>query len=405
MVQAATSNGQIELSHNGITVPALAQRSSEFEDICRLAADFCHTEFALLSFMDENGLWLKAYYGFDSAEIPQELGFCAEVVGSSDELLMVKNVSKDKRFNNNGSTGSASGIGFYAGVALKDEQGNVTGALCIADNTPGQLSDVQANTLKMLARQAERLRMAALNKLDLDAAKREEAVTKRIIEKMASLAAHDLRGPLHNIISLVQFYVDDNADKIDEDSMIYLNHVKTSSSKLSQLIDSLLQLEKQTRFSTSVYRHVDFSLLLKTIIEDIDVPVNVPINLAANIKDIYVSEVGLAQALRLLVMNSLLKLDEEDGVITVSIEESPEQYTIRLTDSSPSYMAEDNSILTDLFLALKADLYPEYVTRFAAAKMLAEKMGGGLTIVTNSSRGNTAIITVAKQEDFRTGNK
>ncbi|MGI9105727.1 MAG: sensor histidine kinase [Pyrinomonadaceae bacterium] len=122
-----------------------------FDDIPRLAAYVCQAPIALVSLVDASRQWFKAKVGLEASETPRDASFCAHAILKPD-LFIIKDTLLDERFANNPFVVSEPHIRFYAGAPLVTSDGYALGTLCVIDRVPRELSDEQADALRVLAR-------------------------------------------------------------------------------------------------------------------------------------------------------------------------------------------------------------------------------------------------------------
>ena len=122
-----------------------------FDDLADLAANICDAPIALISLVDEDRQWFKARTGITISETSRDISFCAHAI-LDDELLVVPDATKDKRFKNNPLVTGPQKIRFYAGAPLIAPGGHALGTLCVLDNKPRPLRPEQAQALEVLAR-------------------------------------------------------------------------------------------------------------------------------------------------------------------------------------------------------------------------------------------------------------
>jgi diguanylate cyclase (GGDEF)-like protein len=129
------------------TLPELS-----FDDITRLASYISSTPIALISLVDSDRQWFKSRTGLDAEETPRDISFCSHAILETD-MLIVPDARKDERFHDNPLVIGEDKIRFYAGSPLITAKGEALGTLCVIDHEPRNLSKVQIESLRALARQ------------------------------------------------------------------------------------------------------------------------------------------------------------------------------------------------------------------------------------------------------------
>jgi two-component sensor histidine kinase len=127
-------------------------RERKFDDVVEIAAMFCQTPIAVISLVDEHRQWFKAEVGFDRREMPVETSFCAHAILEND-LVVVDDLSQDKRFADNPLVTGEPHLRFYAAAPLVSDEGLPLGTLCVYDHKPRTLDEEQRRLLKVLAQQ------------------------------------------------------------------------------------------------------------------------------------------------------------------------------------------------------------------------------------------------------------
>ncbi len=158
----------------------------DFDAIARLAAAICETPVALVSLIDQDRQWFKARIGFDPAQTPLSQSICAHAI-EADDILEIEDTSLDPRTTDNTLVSEPGGIRFYAGAPLRTRQGLALGALCVLDRVPRRLTDVQRQTLSVLADQVMRQIELRRALADADVLRRE--VDHRVKNSLQSIEA------------------------------------------------------------------------------------------------------------------------------------------------------------------------------------------------------------------------
>lgn len=158
-----------------------------FDDVTRIAAHICNVPIALISLIDEDRQWFKSKIGLEVSETHRDFAFCSHAI-LEDDLLIVPDATKDKRFADNPLVTGEPLIRFYAGVPLITSDHHAIGTLCVIDSQPRELNKEQKEVLRSLARQVEsllELRHQTLVLAENNERLEQEVESRRLIEEAA----------------------------------------------------------------------------------------------------------------------------------------------------------------------------------------------------------------------------
>jgi signal transduction histidine kinase len=165
-------------------------------------------------------------------ETPREVSFCAHTLAAEDALLMVPDTLQDPRFNDNPVVTHDPFIRFYAGASLITPEGFRLGTLCVLDQVPRQLTEVQQQALQAFARQVVVL-------LELRLKNRELEQLNQFKNRLLSALSHDLRGSLTQLQSLL--VVTEGRQLDPEDIQPLLQRLQLSFDTSNELLHLLLR--------------------------------------------------------------------------------------------------------------------------------------------------------------------
>lgn len=155
----------------------------EFDDLVELAANICEAPVSLVTLVAENRQFFKARTGTLERETTRSVSFCTHALTHND-ILLVKDATKDARFATNPMVTGEPHVRFYAGAPIVSPEGYKLGTLCIIDQKPGDLSWEKASALKTLAAQASKLIELRHYRIQNDALKLELGQANAAVAKL-----------------------------------------------------------------------------------------------------------------------------------------------------------------------------------------------------------------------------
>jgi predicted PurR-regulated permease PerM len=127
-------------------------REEVFDRITKKLARVFEVPIALITFIDRDHQWFKSQVGLpeeiaEAQQTSRELSVCGHVI-ANDELLVVEDLSRDRRFANNPLL-KERGLRFYAGVPLRSNNLPI-GSLCILDVKPRRMTEREKRLLEVI---------------------------------------------------------------------------------------------------------------------------------------------------------------------------------------------------------------------------------------------------------------
>jgi GAF domain-containing protein len=149
-----------------------------FDDAVRIAASTCAAPVAILSFVERNGMEVRARVGDYPARAPLEFGFCGRTIAAR-RIVTIPDASVDPAAASNAALGPPVFARFYAGAPLFAFDGRVLGTLAVYDHVARRLEPWQEETIERVAR-------LVAGSLEIEASQR--ARERRRAAALASLA-------------------------------------------------------------------------------------------------------------------------------------------------------------------------------------------------------------------------
>lgn len=125
-----------------------------FDKITRIATKIFHCPISTLTLVDAKREWFKSCRGISETESGRAISFCGHALLSND-IFVVEDTKKDKRFFDNPMVVGKPYIRFYAGVPIMSADGQRVGVFCVKDTKPRKFSKEEEEILKGLASWAQ----------------------------------------------------------------------------------------------------------------------------------------------------------------------------------------------------------------------------------------------------------
>ena len=228
-------------------------RESDFDDIVMLASQICGTPMAVINLIDETRQWFKAEVGFGIRESPLETSLCTHVVLEED-FIEIPDTLADDRTADNPLCLADQGLRFYAGAPLKSKGGYPIGTLCVLDNQPRVLNQVQREALRVLADQV-------MTQLDLRAVIANEAVLRSEIN-------HRVKNSLQVVGAFVSL---ERGASVNEAARVSLERVAQQIQTVAALHEHLGMATAAEVIELEPYLDQVVSLLNSAMVGDISV--------------------------------------------------------------------------------------------------------------------------------------
>lgn len=364
----------------------------DFDNITSLAASICKTPISLISLIDEDRQWFKSRLGLKVRETPRKDSFCSHAILRPEELFVVKDAKKDKRFAKNPLVTGYPKIGFYTGVPLVDQEGYALGTLCIIDNKPRTLSKEQQSQLKILSRQAMKLlelryKNRRLHELAIRLDEKNEE-----LHQFAVTLSHDIKSPITGIQMLTQLIHEKAGHLFDDKSKEYLKVLENTIKSLQVVVSEILsyyRLSENEKEGPEFFEPIAFTREIAQLILGEDAGI---VQVSANAKEIKGRQVSLKLILVNLIDNAYRYNENADLKIEVAFKKRGSNLTISVSDNGKGISKTDQKKLTMLFGKLQAkDRFGKSSHGFGLAKVkkLLEQEGSSLKIKSSPGKGST----------------
>ena len=311
----------------------------DFDAIASIASAICGTPISLITFIDEKRQWFKSHIGTDLTENLRDLSFCTYAIATPDEILIVPDALKDKRFADNPVVTEAN-VTFYAGVPLVNEDGYALGTLCVLDQQAHDFNERQIDALKALAKQVVDKIELQRKVSQLEKTNQELLNANVLIQKFASMAAHDIKNPLSSIKLTSQALRTREEIVQNEGCLKLVNMNISATNNLLLLVDEMMAYSKNPGLLLQKRQGFELNTLIAKVQSLLLVPESIQIELPPNPHHLHFSIIAVEQILINLISNAIRYNDKAEGLIQIRFTEHEGFYQIDVADNGKGIAEE-----------------------------------------------------------------
>lgn len=371
-----------------------------FDDLTQLAAQICDTPITIISLIDADRQWFKSTVGLDVEETSRDIAFCAHAI-HQQKIFEVEDTLKDKRFFDNPLVTSKPNIRFYAGTPLISPDGHAIGTLCVIDNKPNKLTQVQRHALEVLGR-------SVISQMELRRSIKALKQANEHKNEFLSNMSHELRTPLNAIIGFSRLMLDDiKRHKLPTKFSEYVGHIDYSGKRLLSVVNSVIDLNKieagmmQVQIESVCIRELikDLEGMLAIMANEKDVKFSVYVsdNLPAHLA---IDQAKISQIITNLVQNAI-KFTNSGHWVKVELSLNIEHFVITVADQGMGISSIDQTKLFRKFQQVGQDKSSEGSgLGLSIVQSLVELLGGTINVLSNLGKGSVFTVLLPQKKDI-----
>ena len=219
----------------------------------------------------------------------------------------------------------------------------------------------------------------------------------RELRDFAHTISHDLKAPLRAVSHLSEWIYEDYIDKLDEGGKQNLIKLKNNVTRMSDLIDGVLNYSSIGR-RMEKKEPVDLNALLKDTISILYVPEHIAIDIADNLPVVFGSRVQLGQVFQNLLNNAVQNIDKADGEIRVRCMRDNGEWRFSIQDNGrgiePAYF---DKIFQPFQTLTPRDGVKSTGIGLSIVRRIIEIHGGKIWLESDPGEGTTFYFTLPRR--------
>lgn len=393
-----------------------------------LAIKISGAKIAYISLLDDEHQYILSSQGMELKTIKVEDSICQYTI-KSDEVLAIEDTRNNEFTACLPQVKKENGIVFYAGGPLLNSDNEKIGALCVMDTKTISFSQLQKDTLRVLAKQVMTTldgqrgmiklikninsnfkpaacadlnclqgelshlqnEVVAQNQLIKDQKVNLEIANEELVN-FANMVAHDVRAPLRTIRSFITLHEKELEKSPFTFKQEYLTFIKQAATNLNDLTTKLLEYAKSNNDSFN-----DETISLKKVLDTVALHLtdsikssNAKINLPEDDFFIKAKRLQMIQLFQNLISNAIkYQKGEEVPQITIQAVEAGKKVRISIIDNGIGISKENLQKIFEPFVRLHTAIeYNGSGIGLAMCKKIVNRLDAEFIVTSELGKGS-----------------
>ncbi|MDP5104649.1 MAG: ATP-binding protein [Polaribacter sp.] len=208
------------------------------------------------------------------------------------------------------------------------------------------------------------------------------SVQNEELNEYAHAVSHDLKAPLVNIYTLIDWFIDDNKESLDENFSNLLKEILFDVEKMDFLIKGILDYSTIDKLE-SEDRLVDFNIVVDEVLQIVSIPNHIKFTVQKKLPSLYGNAWRFKQVFLNLIENAIKYNDKEEGIIEVGVTDKNKYF---------EFFVKDNGI------GIHSDYFDQIFKVFTKLESTSSSSGIGLSIVKKIITFYKGTIWIESQE-------
>ncbi|WP_074409180.1 MULTISPECIES: sensor histidine kinase [Aquimarina] len=214
------------------------------------------------------------------------------------------------------------------------------------------------------------------------------------LEEYAHIVSHDLKSPLRNISTLIEWVKEDNIDKLDKTTLLNIQQIELSLEHMEKLINDVLKYSsiEENVVSKSM---INMDRLLSNILKVISIPSNMTIKIGKMPETLYTDQTKIKQVFQNLITNAIKYNDKKAGTIIINHTDLGNKHQFTIADNG---IGIDKKYFSKIFKTFQS-LHKNHKSTgigLSIVKKVVKVLKGEIWLESEIGKGTTFYFTISK---------
>lgn len=214
------------------------------------------------------------------------------------------------------------------------------------------------------------------------------------LQEYAHIVSHDLKSPLRSIDALVQWIKEDNKDKLDEMSLLNIDHIEKTLEKMEQLISDVLEYSS-VGSEDKEKTNVNLADLVDGLCQILYIPEHIKVNVVNPLPSVKGDKTKLQQLFQNLMSNAVKFIDKPEGKIEIDVKNERGFYQFSVSDNGIGIEKQYHDKIFKIFHALNKSKDSTGIG-LSIVKKIVDLHEGKIWLESEPNKGTTFFFTLKK---------
>jgi light-regulated signal transduction histidine kinase (bacteriophytochrome) len=217
----------------------------------------------------------------------------------------------------------------------------------------------------------------------------------KALNEYAHMVSHDLKAPLRSIDTLINWFISDNEEMMDETNLKSLNLILSNVDKMDVLIKGILDYSSIEKQETG-NRIVDINLLVDEILKSINVPEHVDVTIKNPLPKVFGNDFRFKQLFQNLIQNAIKYNDKEKNLIEIGHSENDSEFCFYIKDNGVGIPEKYQTKIFDIFSKLENNDSSSGIG-LSIVKKIVDLYKGKIWLESQENNGTIFYFTIARE--------